>query len=49
MEELIRITDTITILRDGEVVGEVVSANTSPEEVKAHDGRNAKYPASITD
>jgi ribose transport system ATP-binding protein len=34
VEELIRITDTITILRDGEVVGEVVSANTSPEEVK---------------
>jgi ribose transport system ATP-binding protein len=34
VEELIRITDSITILRDGEVVGEVVSRETSPEEVK---------------
>lgn len=34
VEELIRITDSITILRDGEVVGEVVSAETTPDEVK---------------
>jgi ribose transport system ATP-binding protein len=34
VEELIRITDTITVLRDGEVVGEVVSSATSPGEVK---------------
>ncbi|HHU23304.1 MAG TPA: sugar ABC transporter ATP-binding protein [Clostridiales bacterium] len=34
VEELIEITDTITVLRDGEVVGNVVSANTTPDEVK---------------
>lgn len=34
VEELIRITDTITVLRDGEVVGDVVSANTTPDEIK---------------
>ena len=34
VEELIRITDTITVLRDGEVVGDLVSANTTPDEIK---------------
>jgi len=34
VEELIEITDTITVLRDGEVVGNVVSANTTPDEIK---------------
>ena len=34
VEELIEITDSITVLRDGEVVGDVVSANTTPEEIK---------------
>jgi ribose transport system ATP-binding protein len=34
VEELIRITDTITVLRDGEVVGEVVSAEATPEKIK---------------
>lgn len=34
VEELIRITDTITVLRDGEVVGDVVSAETTPDEIK---------------
>jgi ribose transport system ATP-binding protein len=34
VEELIKITDTITVLRDGETVGDVVSADTTPEEVK---------------
>jgi ribose transport system ATP-binding protein len=34
VEELIRITDSITVLRDGEVVGEVVSAETTPGDVK---------------
>jgi ribose transport system ATP-binding protein len=34
VEELIKVTDTITVLRDGEVVGDVVSAKTTPEEVK---------------
>ncbi|MCD7928305.1 MAG: sugar ABC transporter ATP-binding protein [Oscillospiraceae bacterium] len=34
VEEMIEITDTITILRDGEVVGELVSAETTPDEVK---------------
>jgi len=34
VEELIRITDTITVLRDGQVVGDVVSAETTPEVVK---------------
>ncbi len=34
VEELIEITDSITVLRDGEVVGDVVSAETTPEEIK---------------
>jgi ribose transport system ATP-binding protein len=34
VEELIRITDTITVLRDGQVVGDVVSAETTPEIIK---------------
>lgn len=34
VEEMIEITDTITILRDGEVVGELVSAETTPDQVK---------------
>lgn len=34
VEELIEITDSITVLRDGEVVGDVASADTTPEEVK---------------
>jgi ribose transport system ATP-binding protein len=34
VEELIQITDNITVLRDGEVVGEVISAETTPDEVK---------------
>lgn len=34
VEELIEITDTITVLRDGEVAGNVISAETSPEEIK---------------
>jgi ribose transport system ATP-binding protein len=34
VEELIMITDSITVLRDGEVVGDVVSADTTPDEVK---------------
>jgi ribose transport system ATP-binding protein len=34
VDELIQITDSITILRDGEVVGDVVSAETTPDEVK---------------
>ncbi|SHI17561.1 ribose transport system ATP-binding protein [Sporobacter termitidis DSM 10068] len=34
VEELIRITDSITVLRDGEVVGDVASAGTTPEEIK---------------
>lgn len=35
VEEMIEITDTITVLRDGEVVGELVSAETTPDEVKS--------------
>lgn len=35
VEEMIEITDTITVLRDGEVVGEVVSAETTPDQVKS--------------
>lgn len=35
VEEMIEITDTITVLRDGRVVGELVSANTTPNEVKS--------------
>ena len=34
VDEMIEITDTITVLRDGEVVGEVVSAETTSDEVK---------------
>ncbi len=34
VEEMIAITDTITVLRDGRIVGELVSANTTPDEVK---------------
>ncbi|MDR2609978.1 MAG: sugar ABC transporter ATP-binding protein [Clostridiales Family XIII bacterium] len=34
VEELIEITDTITVLRDGEVVGDVVSNDISPDEIK---------------
>jgi ribose transport system ATP-binding protein len=34
VEEMLRITDSITVLRDGEVVGDVVSAQTTPDEVK---------------
>ncbi|MDR3277559.1 MAG: ATP-binding cassette domain-containing protein, partial [Oscillospiraceae bacterium] len=34
VEELIRITDRITVLRDGEVAGELVSADTDANEVK---------------
>ena len=34
VEELIEITDTITVLRDGEVVGNVISADTTPDEIK---------------
>jgi ribose transport system ATP-binding protein len=34
VEELIEITDTITVLRDGAVVGEVKSSETTPDEIK---------------
>jgi ribose transport system ATP-binding protein len=34
VEELIKITDTITVLRDGQVVGDVISADTTPDIVK---------------
>jgi ribose transport system ATP-binding protein len=34
VEELIKITDTITVLRDGQVVGDVVSAETTPDIIK---------------
>lgn len=34
VEELIRITDSITVLRDGEVVGDVVSSQTTPDQIK---------------
>jgi ribose transport system ATP-binding protein len=34
VEELIQITDTITVLRDGAVVGDVVSKETTPDEIK---------------
>jgi ribose transport system ATP-binding protein len=34
VDELIQITDSITVLRDGAVVGDVVSAETTPEEIK---------------
>lgn len=35
VEEMIEITDSITVLRDGEVVGEVLSANTAPNKIKS--------------
>ncbi len=35
VEEMIAITDTITILRDGQVVGNLVSAEATPDEVKS--------------
>ncbi|NLM84717.1 MAG: sugar ABC transporter ATP-binding protein [Clostridiales bacterium] len=34
VEELIQITDTITVLRDGAVVGDVISRETTPDEIK---------------
>jgi len=34
VEEMLAITDTITVLRDGEVVGEIVSSDTTPGEVR---------------
>ncbi|MDR3278736.1 MAG: sugar ABC transporter ATP-binding protein [Oscillospiraceae bacterium] len=34
VEELIRITDRVTVLRDGEVAGELVSADTDANEIK---------------
>ncbi|MGN1003382.1 MAG: sugar ABC transporter ATP-binding protein [Oscillospiraceae bacterium] len=35
VEEMIAITDTITVLRDGEVVANLNSAETTPDEVKS--------------
>lgn len=35
VEEMIKICDTITVLRDGAVVGNVVAAETTPDEVKS--------------
>jgi len=34
VEEMLEITDTITVLRDGEVVGDVVSSEITAEEIK---------------
>ncbi len=34
VEELINITDSITVLRDGQIVGEVDCDNTTPDEIK---------------
>lgn len=34
IEEMIEITDSITVLRDGEVVGNVKSAETTPDEIR---------------
>ena len=34
VEEMLRITDTITVLRDGEVVGNFVSSETTADEIK---------------
>jgi ribose transport system ATP-binding protein len=34
IEEMLEITDTITVLRDGAVTGELVSKETTPDEVK---------------
>lgn len=35
VEEMIEITDSITVLRDGEVVGNVLSKDTTPNQVKS--------------
>ena len=34
IEEMVEITDTITVLRDGEVVGEVNSRETTPDKIR---------------
>lgn len=34
VEEMLQISDTITVLRDGEVVGNVISAQTTADEIK---------------
>lgn len=34
VEEMIKITDSITVLRDGEVVGTVASSETTPDEIR---------------
>ena len=34
IEEMVEITDTITVLRDGEVIGSVRSAETTPDEIR---------------
>jgi ribose transport system ATP-binding protein len=34
VDEMIEITDTITVLRDGEIVGEVVSSDTTADAIK---------------
>ncbi len=34
IEEMVDITDTITVLRDGEIVGEVNSRETTPDEIR---------------
>lgn len=34
VDEMIEITDTITVMRDGEIVGEVVSSETTADEVR---------------
>lgn len=34
IEEMVEITDSITVLRDGEVVGNVASAETTPDEIR---------------
>ena len=34
IEEMVEITDTITVLRDGEIVGEVRSDETTPDEIR---------------
>lgn len=52
VEELIQITDTITVLRDGAVVGDVVSKETTPDEIKrmmvGRDISGAYYRADMT-
>jgi ribose transport system ATP-binding protein len=35
VEEMVEITDTITVMRDGAVVGNLVSAQTTPDQVKS--------------